>query len=108
MCENAGIHPSRIILDPGIGFGKTTTHNLEILHNLEAFKSLQKRLLVGASRKSFIGKILQNEEHPLPPEERLEGSLAVASYCVLKEVDIIRVHDIKETVRVLKIIEVLK
>ena len=106
-CEQAGIHPQNIILDPGIGFGKTTQHNLDILRNIDKFE-LGKRLLIGASRKSFIGKILQNEEHPLPPEQRLEGSLAVATYCALKGVDILRVHDVKETIKAVKVAEVLK
>ena len=107
-CETVGVHPQHIIVDPGIGFGKTTQHNLEILRNLEKFKELGKRLLIGASRKSFIGKILQNEEYPLAPEDRLEGSLAIASYCSLKGIDILRVHDVKETVRTIKILERLK
>lgn len=108
LCESDGIAPANIVLDPGIGFGKTTRHNLEILRNVEEFKKLGKRLMVGASRKSFIGRILQNEEHPLPPEERLEGSLAMAAYCVWKGVDILRVHDVKETVRAVRLIEALK
>ncbi len=108
LCEQAGINAKHIILDPGIGFGKTTQHNLEILRNVDKFKELGKRLLIGASRKSFIGRILQNEEHPLPPEERLEGSLAIAAYCTLKNVDILRVHDVKETIRAVKIAEMLR
>ena len=108
LCEDSGINPQNIILDPGIGFGKTTQHNLDILRNIESFKQLSKRLLIGASRKSFIGRILQNEEHALPPEERLEGSLAVAAYCALKGVDILRVHDVKETIRAVKIAELLR
>lgn len=108
LCEQSGISSKNIILDPGIGFGKTTTHNIEIIRNIQKFKNLEKRLLVGASRKSFIGKILQNEEHPLPPEERLEGSLAIATYCALKSIDILRVHDVKETIRAVKIAEMLK
>ena len=107
-CENDGISSSHIILDPGIGFGKTTQHNIEILKNLDTFKKLEKRILIGASRKSFIGKILQNEEHPLAPEDRLEGSLAIASYCALKGIDILRVHDVKETLHAVKIAELLK
>ena len=80
LCKKSGINNKKIIVDPGIGFGKTTQHNLDILRNIEKFK-LGNRLLIGASRKSFIGKILQGEEHPLPPEERLGGSLAIAAYC---------------------------
>ncbi len=102
-CENDGIEPEKIILDPGIGFGKTTMHNIEILKNINAFKSLGKRVMVGASRKSFIGKLLGSESQPLAPEDRLEGSLAIASYCALNGVDILRVHDVKETVRAITV-----
>lgn len=108
LCEDAGIHAAHIVLDPGIGFGKTTQHNIEILRNISAFKSFGKRLLVGASRKSFIGRILGSETNPLPPEERLGASLAIAAYCNLKGVDLLRVHDVKETARAVKIMEMLK
>lgn len=108
LCENDGIASHKIVIDPGIGFGKTTQHNLEILRNIDAFKSLGKRLLIGASRKSFIGRILGSEANPVPPEERLEASLAIAAYCSLKGVDILRVHDVKETLRVVKMAGMLK
>jgi dihydropteroate synthase len=101
--EEAGIKPAKIIIDPGIGFGKTTQHNIDILTNIDAFKAVKKRVMIGASRKSFIGRIIRTEENPLPAEERLAGSIAVATYCALKGVDILRVHDVKETVQAAKI-----
>ncbi len=102
--EEAGIAPDRIWVDPGIGFGKTVQHNLKILANLDSFVSLRKPILLGTSRKSFIGKILD-----LPVVERLEGSLATAVIGFLKGARILRVHDVQETYRVIKIVdEILK
>jgi len=99
-----GISEKRIILDPGIGFGKRLEDNLEILRRIEEFKSLGFPFLIGASRKSFIGHTLDGA----PPEDRLEGTLAVTAWCCMRGVDIIRVHDVKENKRVLKMIEKLK
>jgi dihydropteroate synthase len=96
-----GIDKSRIILDPGFGFGKTFDHNIELLQNLESFKSLKLPLLVGLSRKSFIRKIL-NGEH----DDHLSGSIAAAILSVIKGAKILRVHDIKETKSALNIINV--
>ena len=90
----------QVIIDPGIGFGKTTAHNLRILRELDRFLDLGVPLLVGASRKSFIGDVLG-----LPVEERLEGSLAVACWAAVKGAHIIRVHDVRQTARVLRMIE---
>ncbi len=102
--EAAGIAPERIWVDPGIGFGKTVEHNLEILARLETFSALGKPLLLGTSRKSFIGKILD-----LPVTERLEGSLATAVIGVIKGAEILRVHDVLETCRAIRIVsEILK
>lgn len=93
-------------VDPGIGFGKTVRHNIEILKNIHVFKKLGK-VAIGVSRKSFIGRII-NKKNPPPPEERLAGTIAVTSYLVLKEIDMLRVHDVKETAEVIKIIKCLK
>ncbi|WP_448515974.1 dihydropteroate synthase [Pseudothermotoga sp.] len=93
----------KVIIDPGIGFGKRLIDNLEIIRRISEFNSLKKPLLVGASRKSFIGQILGN----LPPEERLYGTLAVTAYCVLNGVDIVRVHDVKENLHVIKLIQAI-
>jgi dihydropteroate synthase len=101
---STGIASDRIWVDPGIGFGKTVEHNLEILAHLDSFASLQKPILVGTSRKSFIGKILD-----LPVAERLEGSLATAVIAVMKGARILRVHDVQETYRAIRIVsEILK
>ncbi len=90
----AGIEASRILIDPGLGFGKTVRHNLELLHHLDAFKDLGCPLVIGPSRKSFIGHILQ-----LPVEERLEGTLACIAYAMRHQVAVVRVHDVQPTVR---------
>jgi dihydropteroate synthase len=98
-----GIHKEKIIIDPGIGFGKTIEHNLEIIHRLSEFKELGCPLLIGASRKSFIGKILD-----LPVEDRLEGGLAVAAIAVWNGANIIRTHDVKQTLRLVRMVDSLK
>ena len=99
MLISEGIDQSRIILDPGFGFGKTFEHNIEMLKKLESFQSLKFPLLVGLSRKSFIRKIL-NGEH----DNHLSGSISAATFSVLKGAKILRVHDVKETLSALKII----
>jgi dihydropteroate synthase len=108
------IEPQRIILDPGIGFGKTTKHNIEILKNIDEFKTLNIdgkaynfKILIGLSRKSFIGRILGTEENPLPPKERYEGTIVLNTYCILKQVDILRVHDVKATKQAIKLLNFL-
>ncbi|MCI0532318.1 MAG: dihydropteroate synthase [candidate division Zixibacteria bacterium] len=98
-----GIDRSKIILDPGIGFGKTTEHNLRILQNLSYFKSLKFPLLIGVSRKSLIGNILN-----LPSAERLEGSLAGMVFAIQNGANIVRVHDVRESVRAARVIDRLK
>ena len=97
---NAGINSNRIAIDPGIGFGKTTDHNLLILKNLNLFMKFKKPVVLGASRKSFLGGRLN-----LPVEERLDNSLAAAVIGLMKGATIFRVHDVKETVRVLELTE---
>ena len=89
-----GIDEEKIIIDPGIGFGKRQEDNLQILQHLEELKSFGMPILIGASRKSFIGNILQ-----LPPEERLEGSIASAVIAMLSGANIIRCHDVLATKR---------
>ena len=86
-----GIKKEKIILDPGIGFGKKQEHNIEILKNIEKFKALGFPILIGHSRKSLIGYLTEKES----PSERLWGTLAVSSYLTLKNIDILRVHDIE-------------
>lgn len=91
--EAAGIPRSRIVVDPGIGFGKTARHNLEILRDVALFHGLGCPLLVGASRKSFIGRLSAGEA----PKERLPGSLAAGLHALDEGVHILRVHDVAET-----------
>ncbi len=103
FCEQAGIDIEKTIVDPGIGFGKTVEHNLQILKNLDQFKSLGRPIIIGVSRKSLIGKVLQ-----LEPEQRLEGSLAAAIWSMMKGASILRVHDVKETKRAVKMVEAIR
>ena len=102
IAEKAGILPDQIAVDPGIGFGKSQKHNLDILNNLEKFTELEKPILLGVSRKSFIGNILN-----LPPEARLEGSLAVSAIGVYQGVSILRTHDVKATRNAIKVAEAI-
>jgi len=99
--QAAGI--SQVIIDPGIGFGKTVEHNLAIIKNLRSFKELGYPLLVGPSRKTFMGKILN-----LEAQDRLEGTLAAVTACVLNGADILRVHDVKECKRAITIAHAIK
>lgn len=103
FAEKNGVKPNKIIIDPGIGFGKTTTHNLKIIKNLIQFKSLGKPILLGLSRKSFIGNILN-----LEVEERLEGTLACVSVAVLNGVNILRVHNVQAVKRAIHMVEAIK
>tara|TARA_B100000242_G_scaffold24993_1_gene15190 strand:- start:857 stop:1693 length:837 start_codon:yes stop_codon:yes gene_type:complete len=96
----SGINRSMIILDPGIGFGKTVDHNFELLSRLNEFNVLELPIMIGPSRKSFIGITLD-----LPPEDRVEGTAAAVSAGVMNGASIVRVHDVKSMKRVVKIIE---
>lgn len=98
--EAAGIENDRIVVDPGLGFGKTTGHNLTILKRLPELRALGKPLLIGPSRKSFIGRVLD-----LPVEERLEGTLAAAAYGVAQGARIVRVHDVAPVARAVRLVE---
>lgn len=102
LAEESEVDPARIIVDPGIGFGKTTAHNLEILRRLEELKSLGKPILVGLSRKSFIGNVLG-----LPQEERLEGGLAATCMAVSGGARIVRTHDVKPTRRAVDMVQAI-
>ncbi len=95
-----GIPEEKIWIDPGIGFGKTLEHNLLILKNLKKLKSLGRPVLIGPSRKSFIGMILN-----LPPEERLYGTLATVAHAFWEGVDMVRVHDVRPAREVLEVLE---
>jgi dihydropteroate synthase len=102
IAVSAGINPEKIAIDPGIGFGKTDSHNLLILKNLNRLQELSKPVLLGVSRKSLIGNILN-----VPVEERLEGSLAATVFGLTQGVSIIRTHDIRATRRAVKVAEAI-
>lgn len=102
IAKEAGIEEDKTIVDPGIGFGKNLEDNLKILKNLNEFLSLGKPLMIGVSRKSFIGKILN-----LPVEERLEGSLAALAIGIVNGANILRVHDLKESKRVANLMDAI-
>lgn len=98
IATEGGIGADKIIVDPGIGFGKTVSDNLQIINRADEFKVLGKPLLMGPSRKSFIGEILGEKQ-----EDRMEGTLAACVLSIARGVQIIRVHDVKEAVRAAKI-----
>ncbi len=102
LAERAGIGRDKIILDPGVGFGKTYENNLEVINSLEEFRVLGCPLLLGASRKSVIGLTLD-----LGPEERLEGTLVTTVFAVLKGCSFVRVHDVKENLRAIRMVEAI-
>jgi dihydropteroate synthase len=95
--QAAGIAPERIILDPGLGFGKTVAQNLRLMDELDKIKTVGFPVLAGPSRKSFIGRVLD-----APPDDRLEGTAAAVTICTLRGADILRVHDVKAMARVVK------
>jgi dihydropteroate synthase len=105
LCQalDGGIAREAVAIDPGIGFGKTLEHNLALLRGLPDLAALGQPLLVGASRKAFIGKILG-----LGADERLEGSLAAAVAAILNGANILRVHDVQETVRAARIADAIR
>ena len=102
LAGKAGIEESHIILDPGIGFGKTREHNLELINRLDEVRELGYPVLLGPSRKSFIGFTLD-----LPAEERVEGTAASIAVGITRGADIVRVHDVKEMARVAKMTDAL-
>ena len=104
LARNCGILEDRIIIDPGIGFGKTFEHNLEIIKNLKEFTLLGRPVAVGVSRKAFIGKILGD----VPPSERLEGTASAVAISIFNGANIIRVHDVKEMAKVAKVADAIK
>ena len=99
-CINAGIERQKIILDPGFGFGKTLQHNYRLLAKLNNFHHFGLPLLVGMSRKSMIGQVLN-----VPPQERMIGSVSCAVIAAMQGAQIIRVHDVKETFDALRIVQ---
>lgn len=102
-CVQAGIHSSKILLDPGFGFGKTLAHNLTLFRNLDKFIALGFPMMVGVSRKSMIGTILDK-----PVDQRMIGSVAMAMLAAQRGAQVIRVHDVAATADALKILKVLE
>jgi len=99
----AGVPADRVIVDPGIGFGKTAEQNLVVLKRLAELYALDRPLLVGTSRKSFIGRILD-----LPVDDRVEGTAASVAVAILRGADIVRVHDVRAMTRVVRVVEALR
>lgn len=95
---DAGLPPERVLIDPGIGFGKTAEQNWIVMRRLEELRELGHPILIGTSRKSFIGKALD-----LPVDQRLEGTGATVTAAILRGADVVRVHDVKEMTRVAQI-----
>ena len=98
----AGVPQKNIIIDPGIGFGKTVEHNLEIIRRLKEFKCLGRPILIGTSRKSFIGSTLD-----VAVDQRIEGTAATATLSIERGADIIRVHDVLSGVRVARMTDAI-
>jgi len=98
----AGIDRDRLCVDPGIGFGKKLEHNLELLRNVDAFAELGRPVLVGPSRKSFLGKLLGAEV-----DDRLEGTAAAVAWLAARGAHILRVHDVREMVRVVRVVDAI-
>jgi dihydropteroate synthase len=99
LCEEDGIPAGNIIIDPGIGFGKTLEHNLRLLASIELLGAGRYPVMIGASRKSFLGMLLD-----IPVDERMPASIGIAGWCAVKGARIVRVHDVKETKQVLDIV----
>jgi len=102
LAVKAGVEESRIILDPGVGFGKTREHNLELINRLDEIRLLGFPVLLGTSRKSFIGFTLD-----LPADQRVEGTAATVAVGITRGADIIRVHDVKEMARIAKMTDAI-
>jgi dihydropteroate synthase len=105
--RNAGVGKSQIVLDPGIGFGKSFAQNYELLQKLPQLAKLGYPLLVGTSRKGFLGATLGREGKPAPPEERLWGTAATVTASILNGAHIVRVHDVAEMVQVARVADCL-
>ncbi|MCL0042613.1 dihydropteroate synthase [Thermodesulfovibrionales bacterium] len=104
LAAKSGISGDKIIIDPGIGFGKTFEHNLEIIKNLREFTLIGKPVAIGVSRKAFIGKILDGA----PPTERQDGTAAAVAISIFNGANILRVHDVAEMSRVAKVVDAIK
>ncbi len=105
--RQAGVRKSQIILDPGIGFGKSFAQNYELLQKLPQLAKLGYPLLVGTSRKGFLGATLARDGKPAPPEERIWGTAATVTASILNGAHIVRVHDVEEMVKVARVADCL-
>ena len=106
LCDRAaaaGLADDKILIDPGIGFGKSASGNMILLNELSALSQIGRPVLIGASRKSFIGNVLD-----LPVEDRLEGSLAVAAFAAAQGAHLVRAHDVRATLRVVRMIDAIR
>ncbi len=108
IARRAGVHRSQIILDPGIGFGKSFRQNYELLARLPELAKLGYPLLVGTSRKGFLGATLANNGKPAPPEARIWGTAATVTASILGGAHIVRVHDVAEMAQVAKVADALR
>ena len=99
----AGLERDRLCVDPGIGFGKNLVHNLALLHDIEAFEQLRVPVLVGASRKRFIGQLTGVDD----PAERVEGTAGAVAWCAAHGVDVVRVHDVLQMARVVRVVDAI-
>ncbi len=100
--ELAGVERERLVVDPGIGFGKTLEHNLVLMRHLDALLDLGRPILVGPSRKSFVGALLD-----LPPDDRIEGTAGAVGWLVARGAHVVRVHDVKEIARVVRVVDAI-
>jgi len=100
--EFAGVEPDRIVVDPGIGFGKDLDHNLALIRRIDAFLDLGRPVLVGPSRKRFLGTLLD-----LPEDQRVEGTAAAVAWMVSRGAHVVRVHDVQEIVRVVRVVDAI-
>ncbi len=101
--EEHGVESARIVLDPGIGFGKRFRDNLDLLRSIGSIAELGHPVMIGASRKRFLGELLKKEPH-----DRLSGSLAVAAWCFKNRVDMVRVHDVRETADLFRVLDAIE
>jgi len=108
IARRAGVHKAQIILDPGIGFGKSFQQNYELLARLPELAKLGYPLLVGTSRKGFLGATLASNGKPAPPEARIWGSAATVTASILGGAHIVRVHDVAEMVQVAKVTDAIR
>ncbi|MDR3254628.1 MAG: dihydropteroate synthase [Synergistaceae bacterium] len=110
LLTKSGVSKERIILDPGVGFGKRCKDNLEIIARVGEFKKFGLPILIGVSRKGFIGKLLElgGLETSTSPENCMEGTLAVSALCAMEAVEIVRVHDVRENRRVIEVADAIR